>query len=182
MTPPTDDLGNYTEDELFQWIRPEDLNETGAPSKASKFLTPLGWSLTRQIAAGSTLICCIGTIGKVGITSEVASTNQQITAAVPRGDSRFLFHAISAGRNELELASTGNVLRILNTERLGKIYFPSPPLHEQTAIAEFLETELAKFDTLTAEAQRAIDLLQERRTALISAAVTGQIDVREVFR
>ena len=54
-----------------------------------------------------------------------------------------------------------------------------PPLPEQTAIAEFLDTELAKFDTLTAEAQRAIDLLQERRTAIISAAVTGQIDVRK---
>ena len=53
-----------------------------------------------------------------------------------------------------------------------------PPKDEQTAIVSFLETELAKFDTLTAEAQRAIDLLQERRTALISAAVTGQIDVR----
>jgi type I restriction enzyme S subunit len=53
-----------------------------------------------------------------------------------------------------------------------------PPRHEQTTIVEFLETELFKFDTLTAEAQRAIDLLQERRTALISAAVTGQIDVR----
>ena len=39
-------------------------------------------------------------------------------------------------------------------------------------------TCVPKFDTLTAEAQRAIDLLQERRTALISAAVTGQIDVR----
>jgi type I restriction enzyme S subunit len=54
-----------------------------------------------------------------------------------------------------------------------------PPLPEQAAIAEFLDTELAKFDTLTAETQRAIDLLQERRTALISAAVTGQIDVRQ---
>ncbi|MES2463064.1 MAG: restriction endonuclease subunit S [Armatimonadota bacterium] len=53
-----------------------------------------------------------------------------------------------------------------------------PPLAEQLDIIEFLETELAKFDTLTDEAQRAIDLLQERRTALISAAVTGQIDVR----
>jgi len=42
----------------------------------------------------------------------------------------------------------------------------------------FLDTETAKFNTLTTEAQRAIDLLQERRTALISAAVTGQIDVR----
>ena len=57
-----------------------------------------------------------------------------------------------------------------------------PPLNEQTAITEFLETEIATFDTLTAEAQRTIDLLQERRTALISAAVTGQIDVREQTR
>jgi type I restriction enzyme S subunit len=53
-----------------------------------------------------------------------------------------------------------------------------PPPDEQLAISAFLDGELAKFDTLTAEAQRAIALLQERRTALISAAVTGQIDVR----
>jgi len=57
-----------------------------------------------------------------------------------------------------------------------KTGFPTVP--EQSAIAAFLDAELAKFDTLTTEAQRAIDLLQERRTALISAAVTGQIDVR----
>jgi type I restriction enzyme S subunit len=48
------------------------------------------------------------------------------------------------------------------------------------AIASFLKVEMLKFDTLTLEAQRAIDLLQERRSALISAAVTGQIDVRGV--
>lgn len=91
-----------------------------------------------------------------------------------------MFYAICSGRAELELASTGNVLRILNTERLGKICFPNPPLPEQTQITAFLDSELAKFDTLTAEAQHAIDLLQERRTALISAAVTGQIDVRQL--
>jgi type I restriction enzyme S subunit len=54
-----------------------------------------------------------------------------------------------------------------------------PSLAEQRAIVEHLDTELAKFDTLTAEAQRAIGLLGERRSALISAAVTGQIDVRQ---
>jgi len=55
---------------------------------------------------------------------------------------------------------------------------PAPSLLEQREIASFLDTETAQFDTLTAEANRAIDLLQERRTALISAAVTGKIDVR----
>lgn len=55
-----------------------------------------------------------------------------------------------------------------------------PPLSEQKKIAGFISAEASTFDTLTAEAQRAIDLLQEHRTALISAAVTGQIDVRNV--
>ena len=53
-----------------------------------------------------------------------------------------------------------------------------PPENEQDSILAFIADQTARFDTLTTEAQCAIDLLQERRTALISAAVTGQIDVR----
>ena len=63
-------------------------------------------------------------------------------------------------------------------DELGQLVMPYPPESEQREIVTFLQVELDRFDTLTAEAQRAIDLLQERRTALISAAVTGQIDVR----
>ena len=68
----------------------------------------------------------------------------------------------------------------VSAEKYANLYLPLPPLAEQTSIAAFLDRETARFDTLTAEAQRAIDLLQERRTALISAAVTGQIDVRNI--
>ena len=53
-----------------------------------------------------------------------------------------------------------------------------PAIEEQHAIVATLARETSKLDSLTAEAQRAIGLLQERRTALISAAVTGKIDVR----
>lgn len=53
-----------------------------------------------------------------------------------------------------------------------------PPNSEQRDIAHFLNTETTRLDELAAEATRAIDLLKERRTALISAAVTGKIDVR----
>ena len=54
-----------------------------------------------------------------------------------------------------------------------------PPIDEQRLIAEFLVRDSSKLDALTAEANSAMKLLQERRTALISAAVTGKIDVRE---
>jgi type I restriction enzyme S subunit len=78
------------------------------------------------------------------------------------------------------LCRVGGGFRLrISRSQLGEIRVPMPPHEEQLAIVEHLKTVTASFDTLTAEAQRAIDLLQERRTALISAAVTGQIDVRE---
>ncbi|MFZ1907318.1 MAG: restriction endonuclease subunit S [Steroidobacteraceae bacterium] len=55
-----------------------------------------------------------------------------------------------------------------------------PPLDEQAGIADFVAREIAKLDSLGTEAQRGIDLLQERRSALISAIVTGKIDVRAI--
>ena len=68
----------------------------------------------------------------------------------------------------------------LSVEAIGNLRIPFPDFKEQQVIADFLNTQTAKFDTLTSEAQRAIDLLQERRTAIISAAVTGKIDVRQL--
>jgi len=66
----------------------------------------------------------------------------------------------------------------LNTDIVKDLRFGFPPLQEQELIVCRITELVNEFDALTAEAQRAIDLLQERRTALISAAVTGQIDVR----
>ena len=63
---------------------------------------------------------------------------------------------------------------------LDNIEVPWPPESERISIGLHVREWTLKIDTLTAEAQRAIDLLQERRTALISAAVTGQIDVRHL--
>ena len=63
-------------------------------------------------------------------------------------------------------------------EEFGQIIMPYPSENEQSKIVEFLDTETTKLDTLPIEANRAIELLQERRSALISAAVTGKIDVR----
>ena len=73
------------------------------------------------------------------------------------------------------LTSTINQLTIGN---LDSMEVPIPPIEEQVRIMKYLEVEMDVFDKLIAKATNAIQLMQERRTALISAAVTGKIDVR----
>lgn len=68
----------------------------------------------------------------------------------------------------------------LTAEALRRYRFAYPPYGEQVEIVALLDEETAKIDALMTEAQSAIALLSERRTALISAAVTGQIDVRHL--
>ena len=67
----------------------------------------------------------------------------------------------------------------LNAEELGNCAVLLPPLPEQQAIAAFLDRETAKIDLLYSKVETAIEKLKEYRTALISAAVTGKIDVRK---
>ena len=95
-------------------------------------------------------------------------------------DSNLLFWAARIESIDITPFVTGSAQPKFTSEALGALIISVPPAEEERVqIQSHILTETAKFDALTAEAQRAIDLLQERRTALISAAVTGQIDVRE---
>ncbi len=175
ITPPSEDLSNYSE-AGWPWIRPDDLDDQGGSVQASKFLTDQGWSYCRPVASMSTLVCCIGSIGKLGYTVEVTCTNQQITAIQPFYDARYLFYLVCASKSELDLRATGNVLRILNAERLGNVPAPMPSVDESAQIATFLDQETARIDALIEEQQRLIELLKEKRQAVISHAVTKGLD------
>ncbi len=175
ITPPSEDLTNYTE-AGWPWIRPDDLDDQGKPVKASKFLTEQGWAYCRPVGAGSTLVCCIGSIGKLGYTQELACTNQQVTAIQAFVEARYLFYLVYASKQELDQRATGNVLRILNAERLGNVPAVMPPTYESAQIATFLDYETARIDTLVEEQKRLIALLKEKRQAVISYAVTKGLD------
>ena len=75
--------------------------------------------------------------------------------------------------------SVGSTMQNLNTSIIGAIPVVVPGLAEQRRISEFLDRETTKVDALVAKIREAIDRLKELRTALIAAAVTGKIDVRE---
>jgi type I restriction enzyme S subunit len=92
----------------------------------------------------------------------------------------FLYYVLvaAASRGIFSESAGKSTIAHLTAEALRRYRFTFPPSSEQTAIAAFLDNETAKLDALISEAEQAISLLQERRTALISAAVTGKIDVR----
>ena len=75
------------------------------------------------------------------------------------------------------VATTSTGLMNLNGSTLGRMEVPLPSLVEQREIADHLDRETAKIDALITKAERFIELAQERRAALITAAVTGQIEI-----
>lgn len=104
--------------------------------------------------------------------------NMMGMAVRDRVDADFMLFALPL--LDFDLIVNPGAVPSINAGQIANERIALPPFDEQRSIVEHLDSELVKLDTLTAEAQRAIDLLQERRTALISAAVTGQIDVREL--
>jgi type I restriction enzyme S subunit len=79
---------------------------------------------------------------------------------------------------EARMRTKGIGVPDLGLKEIGRFPIPLPPISEQRKIVEFLLRETTRFNNLLMEAERSVSLLQERRSALISAAVTGQIDVR----
>lgn len=100
----------------------------------------------------------------------------------PEIEPRFIFHVLRSDnlKRAYELGWTYGTQQTLGLGTISNLRIPLPPKQEREEIARQLDSVLPSFDALTAEAQHAIDLLQERRAALISAAVTGQIDVRQI--
>ena len=123
------------------------------------------------------------TRGMAAMLGIEATINQHVAYVKPNSvnlEVNYLLEVFESAYLKLRRDSeeAGATKGAITCRQIGDLRIPVPPVAEQIAIATFLKAESTKFATLTTEAQRAIDLLQERRTALISAAVTGQIDVR----
>ncbi|WP_328339857.1 restriction endonuclease subunit S [Streptomyces violaceus] len=99
-------------------------------------------------------------------------------------DPEFVSYALRSGhvRYQISLASKGTSpsMQKISQRDIRDLILQLPPLDEQRRIVADLDEQTAKIDSLIAEAEGFIELSRERRSALITAAVTGQIDVREV--
>jgi type I restriction enzyme S subunit len=164
------------------WVTPADLSKLPGLEVAdsARKITQVGLDScgTSLVPSGSVILSTRAPIGTLGIAAKSLCTNQGCKALVPQGgqNSRYCIYLLLVSTGELSILGRGTTFLELSGDALGKFPFPFPPLPEQTQIARFLDHETAKTDALIREQERLIELLQEKRQAVISHAVTKGLD------
>lgn len=138
-----------------------------------------------QIFAGDVVVVRTGRAGvAVVVPPELDGANCIDLLIVRRSEHlnpEFYYYVMNSQVVSLQVSldSVGAIQEHYNTSTLGNLLIPCIPYNEQRAIAAYLNRETMKIDSLVSRVREAMGQLKELRTALISAAVTGRIDVRE---
>lgn len=173
-------------DELWNgdinWFTPTDLDNDGVTelSESSRKLTSLGLnSCAAQIApAGSVVLSSRAPVGSVGVTTLEAATNQGCRTLTPFNNypPKLLANTLLAAREQLQLASNGTTFLELSTRALADFKLPVPPASKWSVLLDHLDRATTRIDALVAKKTRFIELLREKRQALIKHAVTKGLD------
>lgn len=180
-TPPTNNE-EYYQNGNIDWFAPSDfLDNQVYLKKAKKKLNEkvLNDGIVKKILKGSILVIGIGaTLGKVGLLDTDATSNQQINAILldSKHSSSFVAYFLLVSQEIMKVISNATTLGILNQDKTKQIPLAVPPLEEQNAIAQFLDHKTSQIDALISKKEALLEKLDEKRTALISHAVTKGLD------
>jgi type I restriction enzyme S subunit len=164
---------------------------SGDFDKGTRWLTAEQYADLRQYAAeaGDFLFTRKGSIGGCAIFPENAqpgiidSDTIRLRVNPKTLSTRFLLHAFRESEYlqfQVQLIKRGAILSGLNTTTIADLMLVAPPLDEQIAISDYLDRQASRINELAAKVESAVARLTEYRTALITAATTGKIDVRKV--
>jgi type I restriction enzyme, S subunit len=175
---PIDDPIYFDDQGEYSWVRIADVTASvNYLTITTQRLTELGKSLSIPLEPGDLFLSIAGSVGKPIIT--------KIKCCIHDGcvyfpnynqNKKFLYYIFASGQPYLGLGKMGTQLN-LNTDTVGDIKIGLPPVREQQIIADFLDKETQKMNAVISAINMSITTLQEYRSALISAAVTGKIDV-----
>jgi len=180
-TPKSDNMDYYGGD--IPWVTTSELRENVIEDTANEVTDAAlrDYPGLRLYPAGTLLFAMYGaTIGRMGILGVPATVNQACAAFVgPKHlTTKFTYYWLWMRRPTLIALSAGGGQPNLSQDDLREVRIPAPSIDEQLKIVQYIETELGGLDPLVQRISKSIDVLMEYRTALISAAVTGKIDVR----
>jgi type I restriction enzyme, S subunit len=185
-TPSKDNLDYWGGD--IPWVSPKDMKLSVVVDTEDKITAQaVQESATKFIPAGAVLLVVRSGILvhsiPVAIAGREVTLNQDLKALIPQSEllPEYLLYLISGLQKELlvEWKKEGATVESLEVDLVAQTQIPLPGKCEQRASIDFLDRETARIDGLVRKVYNAINCLTELRTALMSAAVTGKIDVRE---
>ena len=161
--------------------------QTGDIARANVFirdykqtLNEQGRAVSEKFPAGTLVMAIAANIGDTAILDFEAYAPDSVVGFLPTQgiNLEFLRLSLTAALPALEQTSTQSTQANLNIDRIGSVIAAFPDQDEQLQITDYVNSQINNFDELEIKAGEVVQLLFERRTALISAAVTGKIDVR----
>ena len=127
---------------------------------------------------GTVLCSCSCNMGATAIVDTPLVSNQTFIGIVPSAElvPEYVYYLMQVAKQHLTALATGAIQQYLSRNDFSSLRTPLFPRSEQRAIAAFLDRKTAKIDALVAKKERLAELLQEKRTALITRAVTRGLD------
>lgn len=187
MTPNRNNIDYWSEGHI-PWLNSSKVND-GEVYFAEQFVTETAFAECSLpwVKSNSVIMAITGegkTRGTTAITRIDTTINQHVAYMMPTSerivpDFLCMWLQSQYGRIRFESAGWGSTKAAITCSDIKAYPVPLPPVLEQVGVVEFVKASNTKFDNLMAKATKQVDLLQERRTALISAAVTGKIDLRD---
>ena len=155
-------------------------------NKTERISQKLSYKLIRsKLYKNDLVLPCTGTLGNAALIDKDNTYHINQNIAKVTYDKKLFFPEFCLYwmtslpfRQMIDFNNTSGMQPVLLIGDIRKLPIVLPPLSEQVEVVSYLNIKTQKFDSLIKKAESAISLMQERRTALISAAVTGKIDVR----
>ena len=163
------------------WITPEELGNRNSYYIADtrRKITRAGYKYSgvTVVPSHSIVLSKRAPIGHLALLQSPAGSNQGCFLLTPKCemDSRYFYYYLSSKVGYLQALGSGSTFTELRSNDLKSIQIPKPPLHQQRAVADYLDRETALLDALVAAKEYLLKLLIEKRQALITYAVTGGI-------
>jgi type I restriction enzyme S subunit len=177
----------YWQDCTIPWFGLADVwqirdGQTEVVTETSEKISELGLanSAARLLPRGTVMLSRTASVGFSSIMGVDMATTQDFVNWVCGASLRpeYLLYVFRSMQHEFQRLTMGSTHQTIYMPDVGRFSTPMPPIDEQDRIVQVVRTGTREIDTLVAKVREAIGRLQELRTALVSAAVTGKIDVR----
>ena len=173
-TPPKLDDNKYYAENGLKWVKPDNLNGLIPIHETKEYINQNGYNMMIIVPPNTPLVCCIGSIGKVGYCDTFSSFNQQINAILFNENivPRYGLYCLISQEMQHWYYANGTVIKILNSTNQKKIVIAVPPLAEQRKISSFLDKKCAEIDAVLEKTRESIEEYKKLKQAVITEAVT----------